>query len=227
MTRYSTVLFDLDHTLLDSHASEQAAFDVTMRSIGVDPTPVTFEIYDRLNQALWRKVEAGDMSPNDVKVERFTQLLSVLDASGDPIEMGDIFVQGLTDSGELYPGAQEMLDTLAGLVRLGMITNGIGSVQRGRINRLGLDDYFDAVSISGELGTSKPGAEIFDLTLAEMSVADRSDVVMIGDSLASDIAGANNAGVDSIWFNPNGLEGAHVDFTHEVSELGGILAALV
>jgi YjjG family noncanonical pyrimidine nucleotidase len=226
MTRYSTVLFDLDHTLLDSHASEQAAFDTTMRSIGVDPTPDTFGIYDGLNQALWRRVEAGEMSPNDVKVERFAQLLAALEASGDPVEMGAVFVQGLTDNGELYAGARELLSTLDESVRLGMITNGIGSVQRGRIDRLGLDGYFDVVSISGELGKSKPGAEIFDLTLLEMNISDRSGVVMVGDSLASDIAGANNAEVASIWFNPGGSHGAGVRFTHEVSELGDILAVL-
>jgi 2-haloacid dehalogenase len=224
MTRYSTVLFDLDHTLLDSHASEQAAFDVTMRSIGVDPTPDTFAVYDGVNQALWRKVEAGEMSPNDVKVERFTQLLGVLDAAGDPAEMGATFVRGLADNGELYAGARELLDTLAGLVRMGMITNGIGSVQRGRIERLGLHGYFDAVSISGELGTSKPGREIFDITLAEMSVPDRSGVVMIGDSPGSDIAGANNAGVASIWFNPQGSDRADVAATHEVAQLDEIAA---
>ena len=226
MTQYSTALFDLDHTLLDSHASEQAAFDVTMRSIGVDPTPETFRVYDGVNQALWRKVEAGEMSPNDVKVERFTQLLSMLDVAGDPVAMGATFVRGLADNGELYAGARELLDTLAGMVRMAMVTNGIGSVQRGRIERLGLGGYFEVVSISGELGTSKPGREIFDITLSEMNVADRSAVVMIGDSLASDIAGANNAGVDSVWLNPGGSPSGDVVSTHEVSELGDVLAAL-
>jgi 2-haloacid dehalogenase len=201
---YTTVLFDLDHTLLDSGASEQAAFDETMRSIDVEPSAPIFAIYDRVNQALWRQVEAGLVSPNDVKVQRFEQLLIELSVDGDAVAMGATFVQGLTNYGELFAGARELLDALHGRVRMGMITNGIGSTQRGRIDRLDLGHYFDAVSISGELGISKPDPQIFDHTLVAMQVADRSEVVMVGDSLPSDIAGAANAGIDSIWYNPTG-----------------------
>lgn len=201
---YTTVLFDLDHTLLDSVASEQAAFEKTMLAVGVEPSASVFATYDRVNQALWRRVEAGLMSPNDVKVQRFEQLLGELSVDGDPVAMGAMFVQGLTDHGELFSGARELLDALYGRVRMGMITNGIGSTQRGRIERLDLGHYFDTVSISGELGISKPDPQIFDRTLAAMQVADRTEVVMVGDSLPSDIAGASNAAIDSIWYNPAG-----------------------
>lgn len=201
---YTTVLFDLDHTLLDSDASELAAFEQTMRSIDVEPSASIFASYDRLNQALWRRVEAGSMSPNDVKVRRFEQLLDEMDVDGDAVAMGSTFVQGLTDCGNLFAGARELLDGLNGRVRMGMVTNGIGTTQWGRINRLDLARYFDVVAISGELGISKPDSRIFDYTLDAMEVGDRSTVVMVGDSLASDIAGASNAGIDSIWVNPVG-----------------------
>jgi 2-haloacid dehalogenase len=219
MFKYTTVLFDLDHTLLDSHASEQAAFAHTMRSVDVEPSPEVFTIYDRVNQALWRQVESGDLSPNDVKVQRFEQLLRELSADGDAAAMGAIFVQGLADHGELYAGVRELLDALHGRLRMGLVTNGIGPTQRGRIDRLELGRYFDAVSISGELGVSKPDPQIFDHTLATMQIEDRDDVVMVGDSLPSDIAGATNAGIDSIWFNPNGVTGETAAPTHTVASI--------
>lgn len=223
VTKYSCCLFDLDHTLLDSHASEAAAFDVTMRSVGIDPTPEVFAAYQGLNQALWRQVEAGELSPNDVKVLRFEQLLERVGARADPVEMGATFVGGLADHGELYDGASQLLADLAVSCRLALITNGIGQVQRGRLDRLGLADVFEVVSISGEMGTSKPGRAIFDATLDALGIDDRSSVVMIGDSLSSDIQGGINAGVDTIWFNPfDDVRADGVAPTHTISELSAV-----
>ncbi|MFK7918978.1 MAG: YjjG family noncanonical pyrimidine nucleotidase [Ilumatobacter sp.] len=221
-SRYTTIFFDLDHTLLDSHASEQAAFAQTMQSIGVVASPSTFETYDRINQGLWRRVEAGELSPNDVKVLRFERMLTELGVDGDPVAMGATFVQGLAGNGELYRGALDVLDAVRAVARLAMITNGIGWVQRGRIERLGLGDYFEQISISGELGMSKPRRDIFDHTLTEMQLTDRSRVLMVGDNLGSDIAGAHNAGIDSAWFNPNGSVAGDVVPTHTVSSLADL-----
>lgn len=226
--RYTTVLFDLDHTLLDSDASAQAAFDTTMRSIDVEPTLEVFAVYDRLNQALWRRVEAGEISPNEVKVRRFEQLLGELGTGGDPVAMGATFVRALTDHGELFVGARELLDTVHGRVVMAMVTNGIGVVQRGRLDRLGIEKYFEVVSISGELGMSKPAPSILDHTLDALGITDRSSVVMIGDSLSSDIAGGANAGLDTIWYNPHGSVQQHSAApTHEASTLDAVLTHLM
>ncbi len=220
---YTTVLFDLDHTLLDSDASHAAAFDVTMRSIGLDDPASVFDVFDRINQALWRRVEAHEISPNEVKSLRFRQLLDELALDGDPHEMGARFATGLTDHGELYEGAARLLADLMSRSRLALVTNGIGSVQRGRLDRLGLSDAFEVVSISGELGASKPGRAIFDHTLDELGVSDRSSAVMVGDSVASDIQGGINAGLDTIWFNPGAaVPPVTVIPTHEVATLESI-----
>jgi len=219
--RYTTILFDLDHTLLDSDASEQEAFAVTMHSIDVEPTTEVFAVYHGINQALWRRVEAGEASPNDVKVRRFEQLLSELGVVGDPQEMGATFVQGLADNGDLYEGARSLLESLSGRVRMALVTNGIGAVQRGRIARLDLGGYFEAIAISGELHMSKPDPAIFDHVLSEMDVDDRAGVVMVGDNLASDIAGAANAGIDSIWFDRHGAATSAVP-TYAVTTLAEV-----
>jgi 2-haloacid dehalogenase len=205
MLRYTTLLFDLDHTLLDSDASHEAAFAAAMCTLGVEAPAGSAEHFERINQALWRRVERGELSPNDVKVRRFAQLLDELGLDGDAEVMGAAFASGLADHGDLYPGAREVLDHVAGRARLALVTNGIGSVQRGRIERLGLADYFAAVVISGEVGTSKPGTAIFDLTFEQLAV-ERAGSVMIGDNLGSDVLGGRNAGIDTVWFNPRGTQ---------------------
>ncbi|BAN02443.1 YjjG family noncanonical pyrimidine nucleotidase [Ilumatobacter coccineus] len=220
---YDVVLFDFDHTLLDSDASLAGAFEQSMRSAGVvDAAAIAghYADFDRINQALWRQVEAQQISPNDVKVRRFEQLIEVLELDADAHEMADAFVEGLVACGELFDGAIDLLDDLAARSRLGMVTNGIGRVQRGRLARLGLSDHFDAVVISGEVGASKPGPAIFDVTFEAMGVSDRSSVLMVGDSLPSDILGAANAGIASAWFNPMGHQAnPDIPATHEVRDL--------
>lgn len=225
--RYSTVLLDLDHTLLDSDASELAAFNLTLRAAGCqDPQP-HFDTYRRINGGLWAAVERGEISPNDVKTRRFVELTSEVGLEADPILMATNFVAGLAEHGELYPGARQMLDALVGLgtVRLGLVTNGIGNVQRTRLKRLEIDQYFDAIAISGEVGTSKPGREIFDLIFADLSEPNRDEALMVGDSLTSDIAGGVAAKIDTAWYNPHGHtpDGAPT-FTHEFRSLGALVA---
>ncbi len=225
MARYPVVLFDLDHTLLDSDESERLAYRHTCERSGLaDPDP-HFATYRRINGELWRAVERGELSPNEVKVRRFAEFTDAVGLDADPAAMAERFVDGLASFGELYPGARTMLDALLPHVTLGLVTNGIGIVQRRRLVRLDLDPDFAAVAISGELGLSKPAPAIFDHITAELELgADRDGLVMIGDSLTSDIAGAANAGIDSIWFNRHGAErpADAPPVTHEITDLAEI-----
>ena len=202
--RYKTVLLDLDHTLLDSNASEQAAFAATVRSIGLEPTPELFAEYNLINKALWAAVERGETTPVALRTERFEQFVTAIGVDADPEALAVTFTTGLGDNGELYPGARGMLDALADRHRLAMVTNGLSEVQRARIERLDLGGYFDAVIVSAEIGTSKPGTKIFDITFEELGLPDRSSALMVGDSLSSDIQGGINAGIDTCWYNPHG-----------------------
>lgn len=203
MSRWTTILFDLDHTLLDSDASEARAFDVTLQSIGIDDPAVHLPAYRKLNTALWKRVERGELSPNDVKHIRWAQLLDHLGLDGDAHVMGQTFLDGLGAHGELYPGALDVLAACS-VARLGLVTNGIGSVQRQRIDRLEIAHYFDGLAISGEVGVSKPDPAIFDhLGFGDL---DPTSTLMIGDSLTSDIAAGNNAGFATCWFNRHGVD---------------------
>lgn len=222
--RYTTLLFDLDHTLFDSDTSHDAAFEAAMQDVALDDPWSVFPTFDAINQALWRRVERHELRPDDVKVQRFQALLDECGLDGDAQRMGALFAEALTGHGDLYPGARNLLDDLAPHARLCLVTNGIGSVQRGRLRRLGLTDVFDAVVISGEVGTSKPGTQIFDIALEALDGPDRRRCVMIGDNLGSDVRGGQAAGIDTIWFNPgrHPLDGCRPP-THEIRALDEIV----
>lgn len=199
--RYTTLLFDLDHTLMDSAASEQAAFGRAMAVAGIaDPLPY-FDEYAAINRELWAAVERHEIGPNDVRVTRFERFIAHFGLSADPIEMADAFVAGLGGNGELYDGVQGVLEELAPVARLALVTNGIGQVQRARIARLGLENYFPTIAISGELGVSKPGVEIFEWVFGALQWPDKATSLMVGDSLSSDIQGGANFGIDTCWLN--------------------------
>ena len=222
--RYETFLFDLDHTLLDSEASEISAYAHTMATIGHADPDHHFERYVAINREMWRAVEAGTMQPTDVRFRRFEQFTAEAGIDADPVAMAEAFVWGLGAHGELYDGARELLEALAGRVRLGMVTNGLSEVQRARIDRLDLGRYFDAVIISSEVGVTKPRREIFDHAFEQLGSPDPATAVMIGDSLSSDIRGGRDYGIATCWFNRHGaVAGPDDRSTHEVRTLAEIL----
>jgi YjjG family noncanonical pyrimidine nucleotidase len=215
--RYATVLFDLDHTLFDTDTSEDLAFDRTLRAVGIEDPGVHRAAYDRINTALWQDVERGERTPDQVRTERFRRLVAaagLADLTGVAeerlaVELADAFVAGLGAHGELYEGAAELLTALRAVdgIALGLVTNGLGEVQRARLTRLGLDDCFASVVVSGEVGVSKPDPRIFELAFAGFatpSVARGDRALMVGDNLRADIAGGRAAGIHTCWYNPHG-----------------------
>lgn len=220
---YSTILFDLDHTLLDSNTSEAAAFENALRNAGIDEPCVHFETYDRINQALWAAVERGELTPDDVQTRRFHDLIEAIQVDCDPIAIASDFVEGLARFGELYPGVAAVLDQLAERSTLALITNGLSFVQRSRIERLDLGRYFSAVAISAEIGGSKPGTLMFDKVFADLGNPPKSSSVIVGDSLSSDMQGGVNYDIDTIWYNPHRRTNERPELvTHEIHDLAAL-----
>ncbi|MDX9954606.1 MAG: HAD-IA family hydrolase [Anaerolineae bacterium] len=112
------------------------------------------------------------------------------------------YLERLGQAGHLLPGAVALLEALSGKIGLALITNGIAAVQRSRLACSDLERYFDAVIISEEVGAAKPDAAIFDAAFAAMGCPPKATVLMVGDSLTSDITGGIAYGLDTCWFNP-------------------------
>jgi len=223
---YTALLLDLDHTLLDSDASEALAFEHALAGAGVADPGRYLPTYDAINRALWARVERAEIAAVEVRTARFAQLIATTGIDASPEALADAYAGGLGAYGELYPGALAALDALAAEpgVSLALVTNGLSEVQRARIDRLGLGRYFRTIAISSELGTAKPAAAIFEIALAGLGGPARSSALMIGDSLTSDIQGGRNAGIATCWYNPHRRSGGDGLVDHEIAALDALPA---
>ena len=112
-----------------------------------------------------------------------------------------MYVKFLSQGSFLYEDTKDLLDYLSKNYKLGIITNGLADVQHKRIRESDVGHYFDDVIISDEIKIAKPNPEIFEYALKSLNHDDKSSVLMVGDSLSSDIKGGLNASIDTCWCN--------------------------
>lgn len=198
---YYCLFFDVDGTLLDFNASEDAALRDTLAHFSLPQTEEAVAAYHTINNALWASLERGKVRQDKLVVQRFARLLNTLGAKGNPAKINDYYLTQLSQRADTFPGVEEMLEELAEVATLAVVSNGVERVQMGRLERSGLERYFDGVFISGRVGASKPSRKIFDTALNALGIENRKKVLMIGDSLKADIMGGKNAGIDTCWCN--------------------------
>ncbi len=229
---YSVLLFDFDHTLFDSDMSEALAYEQTMLEFGLTEPAAHFTTYQRINRKLWDRVESGELTADQVRTERFDQLIQIVGIGADPSAMADTYADRLGANGDLYPGTRPVLEHLASQARLALVTNAISAIQRTRINRLQIADLFETIVISAEVGASKPGQAIFDVAFDRLGHPEKRAALMVGDSLTSDIRGGSDYGIATCWYNPHRYQrDGSTGVTHEIqshdqiSALVGVLAS--
>lgn len=200
---YRTVLFDGDNTLLDFDAAERQAVEKTLAARGFDPTPERVRAYAQINRALWDALYRGEVEQGWLVVERFRRLGKMLESTADPEAWNLEYTDALGECGAMLPGALELLETLRPHCAIALVTNGQQAVQRKRLRDHPMLPYLDGVFISQELGVRKPEAAFFQTAITALG-ADPGTTLVVGDDLLSDIQGAVNAGLDSLWYAPHG-----------------------
>ena len=227
--RYPILLFDADNTLFDFPAAERAAFETVCREAGLPFTEESYALYHRCNGELWEDFNAGKCTKAFLLVERFRRYLARSGQNGDPEEMNRTHLKMLAASAVLFPDALPVCRTLAETRRLYIITNAVESVQRTRFASSPITPCFQDFFISETIGCGKPEKAYFDYVLAHIPGAQPEDCLVIGDSLTSDIQGANNAGLPCCWLNHTGRprpKDLRIDYEiHTLTELLPLLEA--
>lgn len=202
---YKTVLIDADNTLLDFNAAEVQALRRTVEARGLAFAPELLEQYIAINRAYWDAKHRGQAEGKMPSWERFRRFGLAMGCDADPEAWDLEYLEALGDCGDMLPGALELLAALKGHCRIGLATNGLKLVQRKRLRDHPMLPYLDGIFISEEMGVGKPHKAYFDAVLKALSATPET-TVMVGDDLLSDIQGAVNAGLDSIWYSPLGGE---------------------
>lgn len=203
--KYTTLLMDADETLLDFCRSEGFALEATLALHGIEMTPSVQSAYHEINRLLWQKLEMGEIRRERLKVQRFEELFDVIGAVGiDAAQFNEQYMQTLGTRGFVLEGAVELVRRLSERFRICIITNGTASVQHTRLADSGLLPYVNGVFISQEIGADKPSPVFFDAVLTALGNPDKHELLIIGDSLTSDIRGGLLSGIDTCWFAPHG-----------------------
>lgn len=204
--RYKILLFDLDHTLFDFDTAEDVALTQLLKEEGVDNIQAYKDYYVPMNKALWKDLEQKKITKQELVNTRFSRLFKHFGIGKDGAYLANRYQFYLSQQGQIFSGAMELLDNLIDRgYELYAATNGITTIQTGRLTKSGLASYFNHVFISEQLGTQKPDALFYERIGQQIPGFSKDKTVMIGDSLTADIQGGNNAGIDTIWYNPHHL----------------------
>lgn len=215
-------LLDADETVLDFIRSSEESFRAAMNELGERQAAERYAEFKEINDGLWREYERGEICKKDLMTARFSRFFARLQSSADAKEANGLYFNKLCRTGYLLPGAAEFMRELKRRGRIYLITNGTPAAQYGRLESLGLNGFFDGVFVSDEIGYAKPDVRFFEFVLASARVK-REDCLVIGDSLTSDIKGANASGIESIWFNPKGKTASGARPDHTADSYRGVL----
>jgi 2-haloacid dehalogenase len=196
--KYNTIFFDADGTLFDFDASERESLLSALQSVsdhGFGDAEV--ETYRRINTSFWQKLERGEIDSVALHSRRFEQYVREINLDIRPELLGDAYLKNLELIVFMASGAIELLERLWKRIPMALITNGFSRVQRSKIEITGISKYFDTIVISEEAGSTKPETAIFELAAKEIGGVRKSDTLMVGDSVTSDIQGGLNFGIDT------------------------------
>ena len=196
---YKLVLIDLDDTLFDYPKTEKTAFRNTFEELGFFveselSNAKKEEIYEKIkdrykdvNLQLWKDLEKGAVDKDRLKIVRFEKIIEEFDLKYNPYEMSELYLKKLGEGIFPFEAAEKLCKYLHSKYKVGIVTNGIKEVQHSRIENSAISKYINKIIISDEVGVNKPDKRIFEYAINYFEIMDKSEVIMIGDSLGADI----------------------------------------
>ena len=227
----SIILWDVDGTLLDFSAAEKAALAGLFHDLCLgELTDGDIFRYRQINESLWRRIERNEIGKAEALVARFEQFFREI---GAPVslapEFNRLYLPRLGDTIAYRDDSLSIVRYLRGKVRQYVVSNGTVVAQNRKLERSGLGELMDGVFLSEAIGAEKPGRAFFDAVFSRIRPASLSEVMIVGDSLTSDIRGGIDAGIVTCWYNPErksapeGYRISHViSDLHEVPAVAGV-----
>jgi len=198
------VFFDLDHTLWDFEANSAKTFEFIFNQSKIDVSLNDFLYhYIPINHKYWKLYREEKISKPKLRYGRLKEVFDDLEytISDDMIHhLSEIYIDNLSNYNKLFEGSMEILNYLVSKYQLHIITNGFEEVQLKKMRKSEILHFFDKVITSESVGVKKPNPIIFNHAL-EVTSATSFNSIMIGDNLEADILGAQQIGMQTIFFN--------------------------
>ncbi len=220
---YKYLLWDIDGTVLDFLASEAYAIKALFKKYQLgECSDSMVQTYSQINVKYWEALERNELTKPEVLIGRFLEFFDLMGIDKSIAEEFNREYQlTLGDHLVFVENAKEMLQKEKGRFVLVAVTNGTKVAQTKKMKQSGLEDVFDGIFISEDVGAEKPNPEYFEYVFEKMGITDKSQVLLIGDSLTSDMKGGADAGIDTCWYNPKHLDNTHkISITYEIDDLG-------
>ena len=213
------VLIDVDDTLLDFHAYVREALKSGFAEFGLgEYTANTYEVFTKVNNQMWRDLEDKKITFQELMATRFSNVFDALGVECDGPAFEKYFRGRLFYSAIHVDGAMEMLEYLHGKYILCAASNGPYEQQMHRLEIGGIAEKMSHFFISEKMGVSKPSKEYFDICIRELNEDGEilpEEIMIIGDSLTSDMAGGIGSGIKTCFFDrkcTGDTKGLNIDY---------------
>ncbi len=224
MKGYKCIFFDLDHTLWDYETNscetlEELYVTYSLAATGVTNCLTFQQQFKKVNFHLWDLYDRGLINSEIIRKERFKMILEHFNIVDEKLclELSVDYLNTCPKKGTLVPHALETLEYLYEKYAMTVVTNGFDEIQNVKLTSGDLHRFFDHVVTSQKAGHKKPAREIFEFAMKANAV-NADEVVMIGDNLLTDIGGAINAEIDTVFYNPEQIS-HNVNVRHEIKSL--------
>ena len=229
MIMITTILWDVDRTLLDFDAAESAAIRSLFAEFCFGECPEDkVHRYSAINERYWQRMERGEIDKSEVLVGRFREFFETegLDASL-AAAFNEKYQLRLGDTIVFCDDSYHIVESLCGKVRQFAVSNGTVAAQTKKLRLSGLGALMDGVFLSEQLGAEKPSPVFFDQVFDAIPSVSKAQVMIVGDSLTSDMRGGNNAGIVTCWYNPEGLKAPEdLRIDHDIRDLHEVYGLL-
>ena len=223
----TTVLIDVDNTLLDFDKCAEEAMERTFEMWGMEFSNEIFPVFRRVNDMLWQKIEKGELEKPGLYKVRWKTIFEILGINRNGPEFENDFRLVFSECKQTVEGAYGLLEYFSKKYTVCAASNASAWQQNKRLKNADMMKYISHIFISEELGAPKPEKKFFDACLERLGNIPKEQVVLIGDSLSADINGGADYGLETKWFNYDKLpvdKGVRADWVvHSLNEIKSIL----
>lgn len=213
------ILWDIDNTLLNFDAQEKNALIKCFNLFNLGEISQRMIVrYNQINISFWEKLERKEISRDELLVKRFDDFFKEFNINCNSEKFNKAYQEELGETIVFNDNSYEIIKKLQSKVKQYAVTNGSLIAQKKKLHKSGLINLFDGVFISEIIHFDKPNIEFFNYVFSKIEKFNRSEILIVGDSLTSDMQGGINAKIKTCWYNPN-MKVTNLEIDYQIKNL--------